>query len=78
MPGLYVTGFASMANTDSRQDQYISPLSNTYVGVTDASKKGSYAISSSENSSYLLRGTVNYNKILMKKGLCSRQTWEER
>lgn len=64
MPGLFITGFGSLNSTDSRQDQYVSPLSNNFLYVLDPSKKGSYSISSGENTSYLVRSTVNYSKDL--------------
>lgn len=62
MPGLYMTGFGSLNSSDARQDQYISPLSNTFFAIADPSQKGSYTIGSTESSSYLVRGTVNYSK----------------
>ncbi len=68
IPGLYLVGFGSMTNTDSRDDQYISPLSQTFFAVTDPSLKGSYTISSGESNKYLLRGTANYSKNLDDKG----------
>jgi len=68
MEGLYLTGFGSVTNSDSRSDQYTSPLSNSYAAVTDATQRGSYTISASESNKYLLRGTANYSKDLDGKG----------
>ncbi len=68
MEGLYLTGFGSVTNSDSRSDQYISPLSNSYAAVVDATQKGSYSISASESNKYLLRGTANFSKDLDGKG----------
>jgi len=68
MKGLYFVGFGSVTNTDSRQDQYVSPLSNTFFSITDASSKGRYTINSGESNRYLLRATANYSKDLDGKG----------
>lgn len=66
--GLYLTGFGSITGSDSKQDQYVSPLSSTYFATLDPAQKGRYTISSSESNKYLIRGTANYSKDLDGKG----------
>ncbi len=66
--GLYITGFGSITGSDSKQDQYVSPLSSTFFAATDPGQKGRYTISSSESNKYLIRGTANYSKDLDGKG----------
>ncbi len=66
--GLYLTGFGSVTDTQSREDQFISPMSSIFFATVDPNLKGIYAINSGESNKYLLRGTANFSRDLDDKG----------
>ena len=68
MKGFFISASGNISSTDTRSDDYISPLSHTYAEVVDPAQKGRYTIASSEAVSYSGRLTFNFNRNLDDMG----------
>ena len=64
LEGFFISANGNISSTDSKSDDYISPLSYKYSTVVDPAQKGSYTISSGESISYSGRMTLNFNRNL--------------
>lgn len=68
MKGFFISASGNISSFESRSDNYTSPLSYLYSGISDPSQKGLYTIASSESTSYSGRLTFNFNRNLDEMG----------
>lgn len=66
--GLYATLQGSVTSNKSRNDAYISPLSNTFALITNPSDKGRYTITTNDYSSFYLRPIISFTTKLDNDG----------
>ncbi len=66
--GLYLTMNGSLTKSDSKNEEFISPLSNTFIAKTDPDEIGSYGIYSSEQTNYYLKAAINHSKTMDDNG----------
>lgn len=62
MKGIYLTSSFSYIMSDARNDEFDSPESSSWLGVTDPALKGKYAISSSNGSRWGLQYALNFSR----------------
>lgn len=65
VPGLFATGRATINSNDGRNDVFISPESNAFVGATD---KGLYTVNTTNDFNYVANTGLNYIKNLDESG----------
>lgn len=68
LKGLYVSGTFNYTWNDSHHEEFDSPESSTWIGVSDPEQKGSYEVSGSNGDTWDLQSTVSYNLGLNEEG----------